>query len=83
MILDYSYVSLHDVIYYRQKATNQWDEIEILFIMIMLCKTLVQLHQAGIVHRDIRPSTIFFSPMRIINYAQPDIYSTTKSINHQ
>lgn len=63
MIFNYSYVTLHDVLYYRRVANYQWREQELLMIMNMLCENLLQLKRVNIIHRDIRPSKVFFSPV--------------------
>jgi hypothetical protein len=70
MIFDYCYVSLHDVLYYRRMAGYEWEERELLMVMRMMCEQMVELGQVDVVHRDIRPSNIFFLPMGIINSGQ-------------
>ncbi len=70
MIFDYCYVSLHDMLYYRKMAGYEWDEKELLIVMKMLSQQMVELAQIDIVHRDLRPSNIFFVPVGIINSGQ-------------
>ena len=39
-------------------------------VMRMMCEQMVEMVQIDIVHRDIRPSNIFFVPVGIINSGQ-------------
>ncbi len=51
-------------------AGYEWEERELLMVMRMMCEQMVELGQVDVVHRDIRPSNIFFLPMGIINSGQ-------------
>lgn len=63
MIFNYSYATLHDMLYYRKLAAYQWEEVELLMLMHMLCESLLELKRVNIVHRDIRPGKVFFTPL--------------------
>lgn len=63
MIFNYSYVTLHDMLYYRKLAGYEWEEEEVLMVMSMLCEGLGELKRVGIVHRDVRPGKVYFVPL--------------------
>lgn len=81
MIFDFCYVSLNDIVYFRKMANYSWEEKELLIVIKMLCEGLMELEKIAVVHRDIRPSNIFFQPMNVINTGLSDSDDSKKPIS--
>ena len=48
-------------------------------LMNMLCENLLQLKRVNIIHRDIRPSKVFFSPVNIGDSQQLSVVNKSRS----